>query len=178
MDWELLTAEEVLRCHVFNLRRHHSRSPRTGQVHSFDVIDTPDWVNVVPITATGQLVLVRQFRHGIGTVTLEVPGGIVDPGDPSPMEAGARELREETGYVAAEITLLGVVHPNPAIQNNRLHIYLARDARRLLEPEWDGTEDIAVELVPVGDLRRLIVSGAITHSLAVTALLLAQSAWS
>ncbi len=175
MEWELLNAEEVIRCHVFTLRRHRSRSPLTGETHDFDVIETRDWVNVVPVTPDGQLVLIRQFRHGIGAVTLETPGGITDPEDPSPAYAAARELREETGYVSNQLEPLATVHPNPAIQTNRLHIFLARDARLEAAPAWDGTEEIAVELVPVAQLPALISGGAITHALAVTALLLAQA---
>jgi len=177
MKWDLLSAEEVLRCHVFTLRRHRARSPRTGAVHDFDVIDSRDWVNVVPITADQHLVLVRQYRHGIGAVTLETPGGIVDPEDPSPAVAGEREMREETGYSAAQLIPLGIVHPNPAIQNNRLHIFLAPDARRVALPAGDETEEIEVELVPLVEVDALIARGAITHSLALTALLLARQRW-
>ncbi|HVN87452.1 MAG TPA: NUDIX hydrolase [Candidatus Binatia bacterium] len=177
MKWDLLEVEEILRCHVFTLRRHRSRSPRTGAVHDFDVIDSSDWVNVVPVTTGRELVLVRQYRHGIGAVTLETPGGIVDPDDPSPAIAGEREMREETGYSAAPLIPLGVVHPNPAIQNNRLHIFLAPDARRVAAPAGDETEDIEVELVPLAEVDKLIARGAITHSLALTALLLAQRHW-
>ncbi|HUI24806.1 MAG TPA: NUDIX hydrolase [Candidatus Kryptonia bacterium] len=177
MKWDLLGVEELLRCHVFTLRRHRSRSPRTGEVHDFDVIDSSDWVNVVPVTTDRQLVLVKQYRHGIGAVTLETPGGIVDPEDASPAIAGEREMREETGYTAPALIPIGVVHPNPAIQNNRLHIYLATDARRVATPAYDATEDIAVELVPLAEVDALIARGAITHSLALTALLLARLRW-
>ncbi|MBI4516635.1 MAG: NUDIX hydrolase [Deltaproteobacteria bacterium] len=175
MEWELLNAEEVVRCHVFNLWRHRSRSPRTGEVHDFDVIESRDWVNVVPITTDQQLVLIRQYRHAIAAVTLEIPGGIIDPQDASPRHAGARELLEETGYAAAELLPLGVIHPNPATHTNRCHMFLARAARPVSEPRWDGTEEIAVQLVPVTQLAQLISEGAITHALAVAALLLAQS---
>jgi ADP-ribose pyrophosphatase len=174
MNWDLLDAEEVLRCHVFNVRRHRSRSPRTGAVHDFDVIDTRDWVNVVPITADRQLILVRQFRHGIGAVTVEVPAGIIDPADPSPAAAAARELREETGYAASELVSLAVIHPNPAMQNNRCHIFLARGAQRVAEPCWDGTEDLELELRPVTQLDTLLASGEITHAMALISLLLAR----
>ena len=177
MKWELLAVEEILRCHVFTLQRHRSRSPRTGAVHDFDVIDSSDWVNVVPVTTARELVLVKQYRHGIGAVTLETPGGIVDPEDASPAVAGEREMREETGYTAATLTPIGVVHPNPAIQNNRLHIFRAPDARRVAAPAGDETEDIAVELVPLAEVDALIARGAITHSLALTALLLARQRW-
>lgn len=177
MKWERVSDEEVLRCHVFSLRRHRARSPRTGQLHDFDVIDVRDWVNVVPVTRDRQLVLVKQYRHGIGDVTLETPGGIVDPEDASPAIAGEREMREETGYTAPELIPLAVVHPNPAIQNNRLHIYLAPNTQRVASPSYDATEDIEVMLVPLSEVDQLMASGAISHSLVLTALLLARSRW-
>jgi len=173
MDWKLVSAELILRRRIFNVWQQRRRSPRTGQEHEFDVLETSDWVNVVPVTPDRRVVLVRQFRHGIGQTTLEVPAGLIDPADVSPTHAGARELREETGYAAADLVPLGVVHPNPAIQNNRCHIFLARDACRVGEVQWDHTEEIAVELVPVGEIGPLIESGEISHALAVTALLLA-----
>lgn len=177
MKWELLGVEEILRCHVFTLQRHRARSPRTGAVHDFDVIDAGDWVNVVPVTTDRRLVLVRQYRHGIAAVTLETPGGIVDAEDASPAIAGEREMREETGYAAADLVPIAVVHPNPAIQNNRLHIYLATGAHRIARPSFDATEDIAVELVPLAEVDALIARGAITHSLSLAAVLLAQRRW-
>jgi ADP-ribose pyrophosphatase len=173
MDWKLVSAELILRRRIFNVWQQRRRSPRTGREHDFDVLETSDWVNVVPVTPDRRVILVRQFRHGIGQTTLEVPAGLIDPEDASPSHAGARELREETGYGAADLIPLAVVHPNPALQNNRCHIFLARDARRVGEVQWDGTEEIAVELVPVAEIGARIDSGEISHALAVTALLLA-----
>lgn len=84
------------------------------------MIDSASWVNVVPVTTEGNVVLIRQFRHGIRDVVLEIPGGVID-GDEDPADAAARELREETSYVAENIRLLSRVLPNPAVQNNYLY---------------------------------------------------------
>jgi len=132
-------------------------------------MNTADWVNVVPVTAGGQVVLVRQYRFGVEASTLEVPGGVAEPGE-EPAHAAARELREETGYGGGTWQALGYVHPNPAIQNNRTWLYVARGVELLGPPEPDPTESIEVELHPLGEVAHLLRSGAVTHALAVVTL--------
>ncbi|MBU6281450.1 NUDIX hydrolase [bacterium] len=167
--WERLESETVWNCRVFSLRRDRSRSPRTGDDHDFFVLDACDWVNVVPITPDDRVVLVRQYRHGVADFTLEIPGGMVDPEDESPQHAARREMLEETGYDSDDVVPLGQIHPNPAIQGNRCHTFLARGATLVAKPSFDGTEEAEVELVPVEDLPRLVAEGVISHALVVVA---------
>ena len=154
---------------VFDVRKDHTRSPESGKEHAFYVIESPDWVNVIPLTPGGQVVCVRQYRHGTEEVTLEVPGGVVDPQDGDPMVAARRELREETGYDADDLVPLGAVAPNPAIQNNQCHMFLARDVWPDGRQALDGAEEIDVTLVDLDDVPTLITEGQITHSLVVVA---------
>ena len=154
---------------VFSLRRDELESPRTGGRHDFYVLEAPPWVNVVAITEDGQMVLVEQYRHGIGAMTLEIPGGIVDAGE-SPRETAERELLEETGYRAASLSLLGVTHPNPAILDNRLYSFLAAGARKVAEPSQEAGEDISIVTVPVAEVPKLVRAGRITHALVLAAL--------
>ncbi len=153
---------------VFTVREDEREAPHDGSLHTFYVIDSPDWVNIIPVTPEGQLVFVRQYRHGTEAVTLEIPGGLVDPGE-TPAEAARREMREETGYDTDAIVYLGTVAPNPAIQSNRCHTYLARGVVPTEAQQLDHSEDIAVTLVDPGDVPRLILGGTITHALVVAA---------
>jgi ADP-ribose diphosphatase len=134
------------------------------RTHPRVVVSAPDWVNVLAVTPGGEAILVRQFRAGIGAETLELPGGMVDPGE-TPEITAARELEEETGFVPGRLVALGVCHPNPAFLENRLHSFLALDCRRRGAQRLDSGEDIRVELVPAPSLRERVASGEITHAL-------------
>jgi len=167
--WQRLDTEMVYACRVFSLRRDRSRSPRTGSEHDFFILDACDWVNVVPLTADDRVVMVRQYRHGIGDFTLEIPGGMVDDADASPLVAGRREMVEETGWDSHDLVELGAVHPNPAIQGNRLHTFVARGVENLHETHFDTTEETEVELVPLAEIPGLVSAGLISHALVISA---------
>jgi len=167
--WEPIDSRSVYGCRLFDVRERRSRSPRTRKVHDIYVLEMGDWVNIVPITPERQVVMVRQYRHGIQDVTLEVPAGMVDASDPEPLVAARREMREETGYDSDVIEPLGSTHPNPAIQGNRCHTFVARDVVLRSAPRHEGTEYTEPVLVPLADVPGLIRDGAISHALAIVA---------
>ena len=154
---------------IFRLRRDHVRSPHNGREFRFYVLETPEWINVIPLTPEGKVVLIRQYRPGTEEVSLEIPGGMVDDEDGDPAATARRELLEETGYAAGEMIPIGRVAPNPAIMDNQCHIFLARDARPVAEPQFDGAEYIELELVDLDEIPGLITGGRITHALVVAA---------
>ncbi len=133
------------------------------------MLDCPDWVNVIALTDRNEVVLVRQFRAGTRSVTLEIPGGGVEKADRTPLAAARRELREETGHAARSWKRLGAVRPNPAFQSNLCTTFLARGCRRVGDLVPDAGEDLAVEIVPFRRIPGLIRSGRITHSLVIAA---------
>ena len=169
-SWPDLGTHSLGDFRIFELRSVRRRSPRNGVERDFYVMDCSDWVNVIAITAENELILVEQFRHGVAAVELEVPGGIMDPGEIDSVAAGLRELREETGYVGDGAIEIGCVLPNSAIQSNRCRTVLVRNCRRVGELELDDSEDIAVRLFPISEISALVTGGRVRHSLAVAAL--------
>ncbi len=153
---------------ILGVREDLYRFEPAGMEREFVVIEAPDWVNVVAVTPEFEVVLIRQFRHGVGLVTLEIPGGVVDDGE-KPEDTALRELREETGFTSPKAERLGVVWPNPAIQNNSCHVFLARDARWVGAPRPDPLERIEVVTAPLARVPGLIGDGSIRHALVIAA---------
>jgi ADP-ribose pyrophosphatase len=167
--WERLGRERLRDCRIFQVDRVLARSPTSGAEHDFFCIESAEWVNIVPITADEEIVMVRQFRHGSQSLTLEIPGGLVDPGE-APAAAAARELLEETGYRAERVICVGAVNPNPALFGNRVHTFLAPGVERVGEIRNEGAEETCVELVPLAALAELVRTGGIDHALVLAGL--------
>jgi 8-oxo-dGTP pyrophosphatase MutT (NUDIX family) len=155
---------------VFKVRTDYSVHPRTGREHDFFVLESVNWVNVVALTPDQKLVMVEQYRHGTNTVELEIPGGVMDPGETDPVATAVRELREETGYVGENARLLGRVWSNPALFNNVTFTVLVENCRLQQEVQFDHAEDLETRLLPISDIPKLVAEEKIGHSLVVVAL--------
>ncbi len=164
--WQIERSEELLDARIFKVRHNWSRLPDTGRTGTFFVLESPDWVNIVPITPDGKLLLVAQYRHGTGTLSLETPGGLIDAGE-TPEAAAARELCEETGYTAQSFRVLGQTDANPAFMTNRFTGVLAENVVLTDPTAWDEHEELALHLVPLEDLPRLLRNGVIRNTYSV-----------
>lgn len=168
-NWEKIRSRLRGDYTVFRVREDVLHAPHNGREATFYVLESADWVNVIPLTPAGEVVLIRQYRPGSEAVMLEIPGGMIDDEDRDPAVAAARELREETGYAAEAMIYLGEVTPNPALFNNRCLTYLAQNAYPAGPPELDGNEYITTERVPLADIPQLIRRGDISHALVIAA---------
>jgi ADP-ribose pyrophosphatase len=166
--WPCIKSRFIDSFRVFSVRTDTAVSPRTRTEHEFHIIESEDWINVIPLIADHHVVMIKQYRHGARKVTLEIPGGLMDPGD-TPEKAAARELLEETGYQAEVLVQIGVVNPNPALFNNRCYTYVARNVKKIHDPMPDQAEDIEVVLIPLSDIPELIQNGEIDHAMVIAA---------
>ncbi|RLA62825.1 MAG: NUDIX hydrolase [Epsilonproteobacteria bacterium] len=166
--WETKSEKSVLSAKVFKYREVERTSPDSGKTGKFDVLDCWDWVNIVALTAENEVVMVEQYRQGIDSITLEIPGGVGHPGEDI-IDGAKRELAEETGYQSTEWVKLGQVDANPAFMSNTCATYLALNCQKAGPQNLDPLEEIDIKLVPLKDIPTLIKEGKITHSLVVAA---------
>lgn len=164
--WSLTKEEQLADYKVFKINQRRAISPRLSCELDFYAIDTPDWVQVLPVSVNEELIMVRQFRHGTREITLELPGGLVEKGL-SPEESAQKELAEEIGYTGKSLIYLGKVRPNPAILTNWCYFFLAEDLVVEKKTQDEG-EDLYVLPVAINKIPGLIRAGVINHSLAVT----------
>lgn len=170
--WDVLARRYLVRQPPWLvLREDHVRLPNGAEIAEYWVSEYPPWVNVVGVTAADEVVLVRQYRHGLGAVHYEIPAGVVDPSDANPEAAARRELRAETGYGGGRWSPLLTLSANPGLQSNLTYSFLAEGVEVVGRPELEPTEDLRVHLVPLARIEPLIGSGEIVQALHAAALL-------
>jgi len=167
--WIIKNIKNLFSNKIFNLKDIECYHPVKSVSHDFYIIESPDWINVVAITKDNQFILVKQHRLGTNEFTIETPAGIIEKDEP-PEEAAQRELLEETGYKANELLLLKKLSSNPAVFNNQIFFFLARDCKKIAFQNLDKTEDIEIQLHSSDEVISMIKDGSINHSIIITAL--------
>ena len=167
--WKVVQDNIHANCRIFDVHRQKMLRDSDQKQGEFFVIETNDWVNVLPITEDNEIILVRQFRYGTKKFSLEPPGGVVENGE-DPILAGQRELLEETGYSGKNPKIIGTVFPNAAIMANRCYFLLITDVKMTSEVSFDPHEELQTEKIEINRLKELVHSGEISHSIGVNAI--------
>ncbi len=169
LTWDLVETNEVGSYNLFSVNINKSRSPRTGNVHEFQVLNSPDWVAVIALTRSNEVILVNQYRHGVSRLSLELPGGLVKPMQ-TPEQSAREELEEETGFLAPNFESLGWMYPLPAIFTNKFHVFFAENAEPKGTFNPDETEELETVMVPATQIRHYIKTGKINCGVMIAAL--------
>lgn len=166
--WNVLKDTKVYETPIFSLHQLQVIPDAETSPKPFYVIEAPEWINVIALTESNDIVLVEQYRFGVDEATLEIPGGMVDNGE-SPLEAAKRELLEETGYSSDDWEYTGKTSSNPAIFNNYTHLFVAKNCKKTASQQTDGTEDIAVHTMQLFDFLELVSEGTVHHAIVLAA---------
>jgi ADP-ribose pyrophosphatase len=169
LKWQVLSSEYIHKGPWATLRTDKCLMPDGRIVPSYYVLEYPDWANAVAITEDKKIIMVRQYRHAAGVVSLEIPGGVIEAGE-LPEVGMKRELLEETGYQFDELELLCKLHANPSTANNITHCYLARGGKKIQGQHLDEQEQIEVEEYTIEEVKQLLADNKITQALHVSTL--------
>jgi ADP-ribose pyrophosphatase len=174
LKWTILDSTYISNHRYFTARRDRCETPSGKIIPEYFVVELPPSVCILPVTAEGDVVMVRQYRHPLGEVILEIPGGFLDPGE-DPGEAAARELLEETGYAFDQFIPLGKTAANPGVLNNYTYLYLATGGRKVQEQQLDPNEEIDIVKVPFKEVVEMVKQGQLVQSMHTNCVWLAMA---
>jgi len=173
LKWKILSSEYLFKDLWFTVRKDRCETPDGKIIDPYYVYEFPTWVTALALTKDQKVIMVKQYRHAIEEVCLEIPGGCVDDTDKNLQDAIARELLEETGFSFKEFQYLGKISPNPSTNNNWMHMFLATGGEKTHEQKLDHNENIDVELVSLDELKALIKENKIVQAMHVTCIMYA-----
>lgn len=173
LKWKTLSSEYLFNDQWFKVRKEKCETPRGKIIDPYYVYEFATWVGALPLTEDGKIIMVKQYRHALGEVCIEIPGGCVDDTDKNNEEAIARELLEETGYSFSSFEYLGKISPNPSTNSNLLHMFLAKGGKKTSEQHLDGNEEIEVVELSISELKQLLHENKIVQAMHVSCILYA-----
>ena len=166
MVWKVLESVYLHKEPWLTVRKDKCQMPDGTIIPSFYVNEYPEWVNAFALTKDGKVVMVKQYRHGIGEISIELPGGVAEDGE-TMEEAVKREMKEETGYEFDQVKSLGKICANPSTTNNFMHMFLATGGEKVAEPQLDHAEDLEVLIMEIDEVKQLVKDNLIHQSLHV-----------
>jgi len=169
LTWKLLSSTYIHKGPWATLRSDRCEMPGGHIVEDYYVLEYPNWVNAVAVTEDNKILMVNQYRHAAGIVSLEIPGGVIDPGE-SPEQGLRRELLEETGYQFDDFELLCTIYANPSTANNHTYCYLAKGGKKVQEQALDEQEELIVETYTINEIKQLLADNKIAQALHCTGL--------
>lgn len=165
LEWKTLSSENLFKADWFTIRKDVCERSDGKIIDPYYVYEFPDWVTALPVTEEGKIILIHQYRHALGEVCIELPGGCVDAADNSLEDAVRREMLEETGYAFETVHLLGKISSNPSTNNNLMHMFVATGGKKIQAQEMDNNEQIEVFEVDFEELEKLIIEKRIMQSM-------------
>lgn len=167
MEWKVVESKRIFEEPWFTVRKDICELPNGNKHSAYYILEYPDWASAFALTEDNKVVMVRQYRHGLGVVSTELPGGVIDEGETA-AQAIARELKEETGYAFDSLEEIGKVAPNPATSNNYMHMFLAKGGKKVADQNLDATEDVEVMIYSIDELKQMLRENRIVQSLHCT----------
>lgn len=167
MRWKVVESKCLFTEPWFTVRKDICELPNGKKHEAYYILEYPDWATAFALTEDNKVVMVRQYRHGLGEISTELPGGVIDKGETA-VQAIKRELKEETGYEFESFEEIGQVAPNPATSNNYMHMFIARGGKKIHEQNLDETEDVEVLVFSIDEVKQMLRENKIVQSLHCT----------